>query len=280
MPVRFFYVDESYDARLFCLTAIVIRHTEWKRCFDEVRAHRVSLRDRFGVRLRREIHAHELVSGHGRLGPQVIGKWQRSRIFLGLLELVAKLPNVMLFNVCLERKNHPDPQMIAWDRLINRIERTMLKMEQDELPKREKLLAKIGKSLTSTELDDLRKRVMNYRARALIIADEGREGEIEGALRRMHVFNPVPSKYGEWSPGCRTKNITTDRIIEDPVFKKSHRSYLVQLADCVAYALLKRETEPTARIRKYGIHQMFDAALRGICYTKTSGKDPLGIVRR
>jgi hypothetical protein len=280
VPVRFFYVDESFDAKFYCLSAIVIRHTEWKRCFDEVRAHRVHLRDHFGIRLRREIHAHELVSGRGRLGPQVIGKWQRASIFLGLLRLVAKLPSVMLFNVCLERKNHKDAQMDAWDRLINRIERTMLKFEQEELPKREKLLAKIGQSLSSTELDELRKRVLNYRSRAMIIADEGREGEIEKALRRMHVFNPVPSKYGEWAPGRRTKNITTDRIIEDPIFKKSHRSYFVQLADCVAYALLKRETEPTARIRKYGIHQMFDSTLANVCYKKASTKDMLGIVRR
>lgn len=280
MPVRFFYVDESYDARLFCLSAISIRHTQWKRCFDEIRAHRVSLRDRFGLRLRREIHAHELLSGHGRLGPHVIGKYQRSRIYLELLELISRLSSAILFNVCLERKDHVDPQMTAWDRLINRIERTMSKMEQDELPKRADLLAKAGKNLTSTELDDLKSRVLSYRARAMILADEGREGEIEKALRRMHVFNPVPSKYGEWSSGSRTKNITTDRIIEDPVFKKSQRSYFIQLADCVAYALLKRESEPTARIRKYGIHQMFDAFLAKRCFKRASPRDALGIVRR
>jgi len=280
VPVRYFYVDESFDADLFCLSAIVIRHTEWKRCFDEVRAHRVMLRDRFGIRLRREIHAHEFVSGRGSLGPQVVGKWQRASIFLGLLELVANLPQVMLFNVCLNKHQHRDPQMVAWDRLINRIERTMLKMEQVELPKREQLLAKIGTSLSSIELDDLRKRVLNYRARAMVIADEGREGEIVKALRRMHVFNPVPSKYGERAPGQRTKNITTDRIIEDPVFKESHRSYFVQLADCVAYALLKREAPPTSRIRKYGIHQMFDASPAKQCFRKASAGDPLGIVRK
>jgi hypothetical protein len=234
------------------------------------------LRDRFGIRLRREIHAHEFVAGRGNLGSQVVGKWQRASIFLGLLELVANLPGVMRFNVCLKKDQHGDPQMIAWDRLINRIERTMLKMEQVELPKREQLLAKIGTALSSVELDDLRKRLVNYRARAMIIADEGREGEIEKALRRMHVFNPVPSKYGEWAPGQRTKNITTDRIIEDPVFKQSHRSYFVQLADCVAYALLKREVPPTSRIRRYGIHQMFDATVARQCFRRASTGDPLG----
>ena len=50
----------------------------------------------------------------------------------------------------------------------------------------------------------------------------------------MHVFNPIPSQFGEWSPGQKAKNITVDRIIEDPIFKASHHSYFVQLVDCVA----------------------------------------------
>lgn len=280
VPVRYFYVDESYNETLFCLSALAIRHTDWKQCFDAIRAHRVGLRNRFGIRLRREIHAGDFLAGRGDLGPQVVGKHQRASIFLGLLQLVEKLPGAMLFNVCLPRHGCADPQMLAWDRLVNRIERTMLKMEQVEHPKRANLLAKIGRSLSSTELDELRKRVMNYRARATIIADEGREGEIEKALRRMHVFNPVPSQYEEWAPGQRTKNITVDRIIEDPVFKESHRSYFLQLVDCVAYALLKRETPPTPRIRRYRIHQMFDRTVAHICFKHATKYDPLGIVRQ
>ncbi|HEV3449241.1 MAG TPA: DUF3800 domain-containing protein, partial [Gemmataceae bacterium] len=132
----------------------------------------------------------------------------------------------------------------------------------------------------STELEQLQRRVMNYRARAVIIADQGREPEIEKAVRKMHVFNPIPSKYGEWETGGVTKNITTDRIIEDPVFKPSHRSYFVQLADCVAYALLKKETAPTARIKRYGIDTMFDRALTNVCFRHASPKDPQGIVRK
>jgi len=71
-----------------------------------------------------------------------------------------------------------------------------------------------------------------------------------------------------------------ERIIEDPVFKDSSRSYFIQLADCVAYALLKREVEPTPRIEKYAIHKMFDDNLSGVCFKKASSQDPLGIVRK
>src|SRR5262249_10189772 len=160
------------DEKLFCLSAICIRHTEWKRCFDEIKSHRVALRQQYGVRLWREIHAHELVSGRGNLGPQTIGKHQRSRIFLGLLTVVAKLPGTMLFNVCLKKAGYKDVQLTAWDRLTNRIERTMRAYEERELPRRGGVLGKMARSLSSLDLDYVNSRLLRYRARAVIIADE------------------------------------------------------------------------------------------------------------
>jgi hypothetical protein len=279
MPVRFFYVDESYDEKKFCLSAISIRHSVWKECFDKVRQHRVNLKNDHGIYLRKEIHARDFVVGRGKISPQIIGKWQRSRIFHDLLKLVATLPEVMVFNVCLETKNYEDPQLIAWDRLMNRIERTMLAMEDAELPKRRELVASIAGHLTNEATECIEKRLNIYRARAAIFADEGREKEITKALRKMHVYNRIPSQYGAWPSGEITKNITTDRIIEDPVFKSSDRSFFIQLADCVAFALLKREVTPTPNIRKYGIHEMFDQTISGVCFRKASLGDPLGIVR-
>jgi hypothetical protein len=278
MPVRFFYVDESYDRNLFCLSAISIRHSNWKECFSEIRNHRSQLKKTHGIFLRKELHANELVAGRGRIGDQQVGKWTRCRIFHSVLQLVARLPSVAVFNMM---KNLPDAQMRAWDRLINRMERTEKERENRELPLRSDLSQKAAShgALELNEAASIGDRLNAYRARAFIIADEGREREITTALRRMHVHNPIPSRYGMWEQGYYTKNIVTDRIIEDPVFKPSHRSYFLQLADCVAYALLKRETEPTPHVKKYGIYQMFEAALAGVCFKKASQNDPLGIVR-
>jgi len=131
----------------------------------------------------------------------------------------------------------------------------------------------------SRDGDEIDRRLNIYRSRAVILADEGREIEITRALRKMHVFNPIPSRLGGWESGQYTKNITTDRIIEDPVFKNSARSYLTQLADCAAFALLKREVPPTPFIKRYGIADMFDNTLRGVCYKKAALNEPLGIVR-
>jgi hypothetical protein len=53
-----------------------------------------------------------------------------------------------------------------------------------------------------------------------------------------------------------------------------------QLADCVSFALLKRESPPTPNIQKYGIHEFFDQCLSGVCFKAASPRDPNGIVRK
>lgn len=279
MSVRLFYIDESYDQTKFCLSAIAIRHSEWTECFERVLEHRRKLKQDYGIFLRKEIHATDFVAGRGRIADRQIGKWERSRIFYGLLELVTTLPKVLCFNVCLDTAQHADPQMIAWDRMMNRIERTLLEFERRELPKRRDLTSEATAALSADKAELLRSRLNDYCARAIIVADEGREQDITRALRKMRVFNPVPSQFGTWPSGTSTRNITTKRVLEDPVFKHSYRSYFIQLADCLSFALLKREVTPTPRILRYGIHQMFDQTIAAICYKQASPRDPLGIVR-
>lgn len=280
MPVRFFYVDESFDSNKFCLSAISIRDRDWKDCFEQVKQHRRNLKNDFGIYVRKEIHARELVSGRGKLGPNTIAKWERSRIYNGILNLIASLPNVWVFNVCLDVQAGGDTQMKAWDRLINRIERTMLEHERIEIPLRRELSAKASEQMAHSDADKISQRLNDFQTRAVIFADEGREREITSAMRKMHIINYIPSKFGDWGLGNYTKNIQTAHLIEDPIFKKSERSYFIQLADCVAFGLLKREVAATPNVARYGIDKMFEDALSGVCYRKCSPNDPLGIVRK
>ena len=280
MSVRLFYVDESYDATRFCLSAIGIRHADWRECFRRVRQHRAVLKQDHGIYLRKEIHAQEFVSGRGRISSTVVTKHDRARIFESLLGLVAALPNVMVINICLDTAGRADPQLDAWDRLLNRIERTLLEIERRELPLRRHLLTQLPAVVTDALRGSLATRLNAYRARALIFADQGRELEITKALRKMHAFNPIPSQFGEWPGSVKAKNIPVERVIEDPVLKQSHQSYFIQLADCVAFSLLKREVSPTPLVKKYGIHRMFERHVAAVCLRPASPKDPLGIVRK
>jgi len=280
VTVRLFYIDESFDSEKFCLSAIGIPHLDWRDSFGRVREHRQFLKQDFGILMRKEIHASEFVNGRGRVSDRTLGKHERSRIFDGLLRLVAQLPNVMLINVCLTNKDHPDVQLVAWDRLMNRIERTMLEFERQEIPLRRSLVAGIGANVPHGMRRQIERRLERYRPVGTIFADQGREREITRALRKMGVYNPIPSKLGDWGDGKKAKNIPLQRVIEDPIFKLSHQSYFIQLADAVAYALLKREVPPTKNIRRYGIDRMFETELAGVCYKKATAADPLGIVRK
>lgn len=278
MSVRCFYVDESYDQQKFCLSAIAIRHNQWHDCFRRVQQHRRLLKQDHGIFIRKEIHAHELVGGRGQIAERIVNKHTRSRIFHGLLRLVSELPEVLVFNICLDVKGRHDPQLDAWDRLLNRIERTMLAAEQRELPLRKQLLSNLPPN-TTTPGDRLQSRLLNYAPRAMVFADEGRETEITRVYRKMTVFNPIPSQFGAWSEGA-TKNLPLQRIIEDPIFKASHHSFFIQLADCVSFALLKKEVPVTPNIAKYGVDKFFDQCLPGVCFKKASPNDPHGIVRK
>lgn len=280
MSVRVFYVDESYDTTRFCLSAIGIRHADWRDCFQRVRQHRAVLKQDHGIYLRKEIHAHEFVRARGHMSATVVTKHDRSRIFEGLLKLVASLPNVMVINVCLETAKRADVELDAWDRLLNRIERTLLELERRELPLRKELVAKLPAEACDEARSAIAKRLNAYAARAFIFADQGREREITKRLRKMHAFNPIPSQFGGWPGALKAKNIPVERVIEDPVFKASHQSYFIQLADCVAFSLLKREVAPTPRVKKYDIHRMFERSVGPVCYRLASPRDPLGIVRK
>ena len=277
MSVRFFYVDESYDSQLFCLSAISIRHAEWNACFDLVRDHREGLKRDFGIYLRKEIHANELVSGHGRYSVSVLGKYRRSQVFLGLLDLITRLPSVFVVNVAIPVRGYSDPELTAWDRLTNRMERTLRGFQEKELRIREDLVEGLS-GIDGAEEVAIRLRA--FKSCGLIVADEGRQLEVTKILRKMRVYNPVPSAFGSWASGEPTRNITTQHLIEDPVFKPSHRSYFIQLADCAAFALLKRETAPTPRIKKYRIDRMWDQTIRRVAFRQASRGDPDGIVRR
>jgi Protein of unknown function (DUF3800) len=256
MAVRFFYVDESYDAKKFCLSAISIRYIDWHKSYNLVRDQRRKLKAKYGLYIRQEIHARDLVAGRGRIAPKGIGKNDRVAIFREMLSVTAKLPHVYLFNICLDTPAFADAQMTAWDRLLNRIERTMKEADK-----------KWGIPLSI------------YRPRAMIFADEGKEDLIIRAYRKMGVFNPVPSQFGGWETGSAAKNIPIERIVEEPIFKKSHQSFLIQLADCVAFALLKKETPIASKSAKRGVPALFEEYLSGVCFKQASPGNKLGIVR-
>lgn len=110
---------------------------------------------------------------------------------------------------------------------------------------------------------------------AVVFCDEGKS--YDSIRRKLGVFNHIPSKRGNWGVGNPSKNIPTDRILEDIVYRDSARSIFIQAADACAYALLRRE-RPIASKTVLGLDQSF-FILERIMVKQAYGRDPYGIIR-
>lgn len=233
------YLDDSRDEELCVFSGLIVPAAEWRACFEYLREFRRGLKASDGIFVRKELHAWKFVSGRGRISDRVVTKYRRAEIFKEALRLAAGLPGVRIINGVTTADD--DQRIFEW--IANRVHRTMEAWE----------------------------------SHAILICDEGKEATYTRLVRRMGVFNPIPSRLGEWPEGTRTRNITVDRILEDPFFKISQRSYFIQLSDFCAYALLRRE-RPVASKTRYGLDTAFeilDAAL----LREATANDPQGVLR-
>ena len=228
----------------------------------------------------KEVHATKLARGKGEAVAGVSPQ-DRAGIVESALGTLAGLSSVRLFNVCLDRKRlgRTRAETYAWDRLTARIETYCRKREQEEQMARALLAQRASDGLTPDDAEALTDRLNDYHPRAIIYADRGKEAKITKALRRSRHFNHIPSNRGAWEGGAPTKNIPNARIIEDPVFLDSRDSYFIQLADCAAYTLLRREASTPSRSDRYGIKSAWARHMPAICHRDASPSDPHGIVR-
>ena len=179
--MRLVYIDDSRDEQICVFSALIIPAERWRECFELVRTFRRGLKTSDGVFVRKELHAWKLVSGRGRISDRVVTKYRRCQIFKEALTLVAALPDVHLANACSTAND--DERVFEW--LANRINRTM----------------------------------RAWQSHAMLICDQGKEAAYTRLLRRMGVFNPIPSMLGGWPEGTATRNIPVELILEDPSSK-------------------------------------------------------------
>lgn len=232
------YIDDSYEKPTEIFSALVVPANHWLDAFSIVKDWRKKIRVTDGIFLGAELHATNFVSGRGRISPRTVPKGRRCQIFRECLEMLANNDHLSLFNVVLSRRDW------AFERLVNRINRTMREWD----------------------------------SQAVLICDEGNEAGYTKLLRKMSVHNPIPSQFGIWRDTGKTyRNIPLDRIIEDPFFRDSARSYFIQLADFCAYALLRREREIASKNR-YDLHKAFKR-LEPICFKAANRRDPFGVIR-
>ena len=98
-----------------------------------------------------------------------------------------------------------------------------------------------GKHLQLFEymLNRINRTLQAKQAIGILICDEGNENKLTAKVRQMKKLNQIPNDFSYYPGGSR--NIPLNNIIEDPLFKTSKSSYLIQLADFVAFSLLRNE---------------------------------------
>jgi hypothetical protein len=252
----FMYIDQSGDpgnliiekgkenSKHYILAGLIVPVTDWNTCFERIKKLRRELKNLYGLPVREEIHANELIRIQKKKPYRKIVK--RKRIAL-LKHFVSSIPNIFskgkIVTICFEKdkispigfKNYEE---MAWNRLLQRY---------DNYLKNEKMYG-------------------------IVISDQTDERLVRGLLRKMKVFNPIPSKFGG------SYQALTDSIVEDPFMRDSQHSYFIQVVDAIAYSLYRKEY-PKGSLKKYNLQNLFKM-LEPILLKEASSNDEYGVVRK
>jgi len=207
------------------------------------------MKQRFGLRLREEIHAGHMITKPGDLAR--IPKHQRLEILRCFADQLAGMSDFSVINVVVDKQGKAsnfDVFVRAWQALIQRFENTL---SHHNFP-------------GPRQNDE----------RGMLFPDRTDEKKLRQLMRRMRTYNPV-SNQAEFGQGYR--NLQLRYVIEDANHRDSDTSYLIQSADLCAY-LLYQHLAPSAYMRKKSGQNYFER-LNPILCRQASSKDPAGIVR-
>lgn len=224
------YIDESGDTgdpaaggtMTYSLGCVLVDADDWPDAFDRLLDFRRRIRTSFGVPMRAEIKANYLLRNSGDLRKLALGPGARHVIYRAHLRVLQDLPARAFAVVIDKRPGHLTPTKtfdMAWETLFQRLERT------------------------ST----------NEKCTFMVCHDEGENDAVRKWARRSRRHLTAGSAYG-------TRNIRAAArlLVDDPVPRKSHHSYLIQAADLVAYAAFRANIPPGAGIARVCPTDMWD----------------------
>jgi hypothetical protein len=242
------YVDESADEGRTVASGICVPDRVWRDAFDAIRLFRRAIRTRFDVPISYELHARRLVAGHGMPGDRrtPIGREVGITIFLEGIDTLNSLGDLGVYavNVSLTTRGRKYPLRTTVSRLFQRVENSLIR---------------------SGEFG--------------IVVYDGQEGVSRTMARRllrlMQVYNPVPSRV---YPGTY-RNLPLRMLLGDPFMRDSKDDVFLQMADFMAYALLRQDNPPQhPLVRTRGVQEAF-GRLDRIWLREASRSDTQGVVR-
>ena len=169
------YVDESGDSGLtnsptdfFALSGVIVHERQWRNFMTALIAFKKTMRTVHGLPVRAEIHASEFIKS------KVYGLARHTRLAIlrNALDELAKFPDISVTSVIVDKRNKPagfDVFDFAWKTLFQRFENTLI----------------YGNFPGAFRSD--------Y---GIVFTDDTAGLKLLRMVRRMAVYNPVPSAYG------------------------------------------------------------------------------------
>ncbi len=255
------------------------------------------MRDIHHIPLTLELKGHNIINANPRfkringssLGRLV--KPERLEILRKIICFISALaPLLEVQNVCFRKKhkiplNKKDAKNLAKERFIRTWEYTLQRIEA-HLYHFEKRKANDYHSFIETIQNRQIPEWLNAIAsteRSIIFPDQTQNDRLRKLYRRMRVFNYVPYR-SEVGGSIKTRPVTLNHILGDPVFIDSNHSHFVQIADVIGYCLSKylfHQTVPTkfksVKIENdLGLHNLFPI-LEPILCKRAAPEHPLGV---
>jgi len=131
--VYLMYVDESGDGGIwqegknsphFILSGVIVHEDRWRDVLEQIKLFRLDLRNRFGLSLREEIHAAELIRISGTDSYRSIRKSARIVILRTIAELLANMGSaISVISISINKKTTPLDTVscyheLAWKELV------------------------------------------------------------------------------------------------------------------------------------------------------------------
>lgn len=248
------YIDESGNtgdpahggSLTYSLGCVLVDADLWPNAFERLLEFRRRIRTTYGVPMRAEIKANYLLRSSGDLRVLSLAPAQRQLIYRAHMRLLQDLPARSFAVVVDKRTRQLTPAQVfdlAWEGLLQRLERT----SRDE-----------GVTFA-------------------LLHDEGENDAIRRWVRKARRFLPAGSAFGTGSLQASAR-----LLVDDPISRRSHQSYFVQLADLVAYAAFRGVVAPGGAVAQVCPQNMWNEAGPAIA-AKVTGLRPRsepGIVLR
>lgn len=216
----FAYVDETGDtgdtgkrgsSACYSLGCLLISADSWIEATGAMVEYRRKLKRLYGIPVRAELKANILIRNSGRLRDLGIEPRVRKQIFRDHLRTVHSFDGEA-FAVVVDKERRPDDDWaaLAWDTLLQRLERRATKASPRET--------------------------------VMLIHDNGENLAVRKIARKARVRLTAGSAYGHG------RFVHQLPLIEDPIPRDSESSYLLQLADMIAYAGWRTYMRPSRSV--------------------------------